>query len=63
MNEYIEKTKGAVKFLLHVYDKSVAHQATIVNAQADKDTKTIIAYLNIIGEQIQDWIEELEDIE
>lgn len=63
MNDYIDKTRGAVNFLLHVYDKSVAKQATIVTAQADKDTKTIIAYLNIIAEQIQDWIEELEDID
>lgn len=61
--EYINKTRQATNFLMHVFAENVQFTAGIVTAQADHDTERLLDLLGIIKGRVEDWIEELKKME
>lgn len=61
--EYIDKTRPATNFLMHVFDTDMVNVATTAKAQADQDTRLLIMLLGVVRGQIEHWIEELKAME
>lgn len=63
MQDYIDKTRKVVNFLMHVYDQDVDMIAHIITAQQEKNTKALIGMLERVIENISEWKEELERLD
>lgn len=61
-SEYIERTRSLTKFLSKVFEGNVACVANIFQAQGTQDTPVLMAALTGVKEQIEKWIEDLNEI-
>ena len=60
--DYINKTKEAVNFLIHIYSEDMAEVAAIVSHQAEGDTEALIGRLYVVKLFIEEQIKDLRKI-
>ena len=63
MQDYIDKTRMVVNFLMHVYDQDVDMIAHIVTAQLEENTKALTEMLERVIENLSEWKDELERLD
>ena len=60
--DYINKTRGAVDFLTHIYSEDMAEVASILSHQAEGHTEALIDRLYVVKLFIEEQIKDLRNI-